>query len=115
MRNLIFVGLLAGCLALPIPALAQTAAPDANPTASLFGMSAEEAATIGAGVIVGAIVLHFVVPGDFAYLVGGVAGGYLAAWWYRHRNDEQVRAMLHPTVSADALRHAQPPVIAIRN
>ena len=43
---------------------------------------------IGAGVVVGAVVVDALIPADLAYIVGGVVGGYLANVWYNGRQLE---------------------------
>jgi hypothetical protein len=60
----------------------------------ILGLSKENVFAIGAGVVVGALVLHLVVPADFTYFAGGVLGGFAANWWYRNGGESRVRALL---------------------
>ena len=120
------------CLAMPNLGWAQQAAsPEparpiaARPIAAaiadggdeILGISKEKAFTIGAGVVVGALLLHVIVPADFTFFAGGVLGGFAANWWYRNGGESQVRALLRqssegpggmlsqaPTTRAIALR-----------
>jgi hypothetical protein len=99
MPRLILALLIAVCLAAPNSAWAQQApgtgvgAP-ASRSDEIWGMSKENAFTIGAGIVVGALVLHVIVPADFTYFAGGVLGGFAANWWYRNGGEPQVRALL---------------------
>lgn len=83
MRKWIAAALVAGCLAAPGGGVALA---DQGQALRVVEVPKEQALAIGAGVIAGALVVHFVVPGDFAYFAGGVAGGLVAWWWYEHHD-----------------------------
>ena len=92
------------CIAFPSVSRAQPAAsPLEQRSQEIFGMSEDNVLTIGAGIVVGALALHWVVPTDLTILVGGVLGGYAANWWYQHGGDSHVRALLKPSVGQPAL------------
>ena len=56
---------------------------------------------VGAGIIAGALVLHFVVPADFTYFAGGVAGGLAALWWYENGGEASLPSLkLNRTATA---------------
>lgn len=50
---------------------------------------------IGAGAVAGAVVLHAVLPGEFTFLIGGVAGGLLADYWYNNGGANTLRASIN--------------------
>src|SRR5260221_9256340 len=88
MPRLIPALLLVFCLAMPNSGHAQqvpSLTPDhlmSGRSDEILGISKENAFAIGAGVIVGALVLHLVVPADFTYFAGGILGGLSANLWY---------------------------------
>jgi hypothetical protein len=59
-----------------------------------LGAPKEQVVAVGAGIVVGALVLHLVVPGDFTYFAGGVVGGLAALWWYENGGEARLRPML---------------------
>ena len=60
----------------------------------ILGIPKEQALVVGAGIIGGAIVLHLVAPGDFAYFAGGALGGLAALWWYENGGETKLRPLL---------------------
>jgi hypothetical protein len=95
--------LVAACLCAPDAAIARSdqGGAEVRLAASgldgdIFGIPKEQAAVLGAGIVAGALILHLVVPGDFAYFAGGVAGGLAALWWY-----ENEHAKKRPALKAD--------------
>ena len=70
------------------------AQPDQGQSGTIAGVSNEQALVVGAGVIAGALILHFVVPGDLTYFAGGVVGGLAALWWYEDGGEASVRPLL---------------------
>jgi hypothetical protein len=90
MHKAVFVGLLATSLAAPVSAFAQPAA-SAAPTATteqLVVIRPAQWLAIGAGVVVGAVVVDALIPTDLAFIAGGIVGGYLANVWYNGRQLE---------------------------
>src|SRR5712691_7131414 len=84
MRNLILVGALALLVLSPLTAAAQQRAAPAPvaPAPTNEGISSSKILAIGAGAILGVVAAQAIVAGEGLTLVGGVAGGVLAAWWY---------------------------------
>jgi hypothetical protein len=117
MSKIIVTLLIVFCLALPSVSHAQSAtSPLEKRSEEIFGMSQDNVLTIGAGIILGALALHWVVPTDLTILAGGVLGGYAANWWYHNGGDTRVRALLKPSVGQQALMAgdvAQPRPIAL--
>jgi hypothetical protein len=83
--------LVSGCLCAPNVAFALS---DQDQFRDIVGISKEQALVVGAGIIAGALVVHLVVPADFAYLAGGVGGGLAANWWYQNGGEAQLRPLL---------------------
>ena len=94
MRRIAILTLILVCLFCPAVSRAQAPVPQSE---VIFGMTAEQVAMVGAGVVVGALVLHVLAPGDLTLFAGGIAGGLIANWWYRNGGSERVRAALRPT------------------
>jgi hypothetical protein len=91
--------LVAGWLWAPNLAFAQS---DQGLSADSLGISKEQALVVGAGIVGGALVLHFVIPGDFTYFAGGAVGGLAALWWYENGGEAQLRPLLKPGRAAAA-------------
>ncbi len=60
----------------------------------ILGIPKEQALVVGAGIVGGALVLHLVAPGDFAYFAGGAIGGLAALWWYENGGEAKLRPLL---------------------
>jgi hypothetical protein len=89
MHKAVLVGFLAAGLAAPVAAYAQPAASAAQPaTDQLVVIRPAQWIAVGAGAVVGAVLIDAVIPTDFGYIVGGVLGGYLANVWYTGRQIE---------------------------
>jgi hypothetical protein len=80
MRKLLLASLLALLFLVPHGALAQ---PAGAPTQNTPEISTAKVLAIGIGVILGAAAAQAIVVGDGVALVGGIAGGVIAAWWYQ--------------------------------
>jgi len=86
MHKAIIVGLLATGLSMPVAAYAQPAAPAAaRPSEEVVVIRPSQWLAIGAGAVVGAVLLDVILPSNVAIVVGGVVGGYLANVWYGGR------------------------------
>jgi predicted MFS family arabinose efflux permease len=95
MRNLILVGALALLLLSPLTAVAQQRAAPAPPPPAAAGVSSSKVLAIGIGALLGAVAANAIVAGEGVTLVGGAAGGLLAAWWYDNPEAGPTRAALH--------------------
>jgi len=96
MRNLMLAVVLVLAALVPLPASAQqrpAQAPSA-PTISVEGISSAKILAIGIGAVLGVVAAEAVLPGDTDGLLGGVAGGILAAWWYDSASGGPSRAAL---------------------
>jgi hypothetical protein len=106
MRCTVLAISLALCLAASTGARAQPSAAPPGPGPqqaqgdTILGMSKEQVFVVGAGIVVGALVVHLVIPADFTYFAGGVAGGLVANWWYHNGGEEKVRAFIKEAPSA---------------
>ncbi len=115
MPRLIPALLLVFCLAMPNSGHAQqvpSLTPDhlmSGRSDEILGISKENAFAIGAGAMVGALILHLVVPADFTYFAGGILGGFAANWWYRNGGESQVRALLKQSNDQPAANLSQAP------
>ena len=49
---------------------------------------------IGAGVVIGAVVLEALAAGDAAVLAGGIIGGFVGAWWYDNNQGDGMSRMV---------------------
>jgi hypothetical protein len=90
--------LVSGCLCAPDLAFALS-------DQDIVGIPNEQALVVGAGIIAGGLVVHLVVPAEFAYLAGGVGGGLAALWWYQNGGEAQLRPLLklnRASAAADA-------------
>jgi hypothetical protein len=102
MRNLMLAVVLALSALAPLSASAQqrpAQAPSA-PTLSVEGISSAKILAIGIGAVLGVVAVEAILAGDTVGLLGGVAGGVLAAWWYDSASGSPSRAALRqPAVS----------------
>jgi len=58
----------------------------------------QELLVIGAGALAGAVVLDLLVSTDLSILAGGIAGGMLSDWRYRHGGEAQLAPRLKATL-----------------
>ena len=116
MRNLILVGALALLVLSPLPAAAQQrAAPAPPPTApaapvpqaAVEGVSSAKVLAIGIGALLGAVAAQAIVAGEGVTLVGGAAGGLLAAWWYEVASSGPTRAAMREPAGAPFLARTE--------
>jgi hypothetical protein len=108
MRNLMLVAALALLVLSPLAATAQpkaTPAPAAPSTAQ--GVSSNRLLAIGIGALLGVAAGQAIVAGEGITLVGGVAGGLLAAWWYEVGSGIPTRAAMRAAPGAPAFASAQ--------
>ena len=102
MRNLMLAVVLVLSALVPLSASAQqrpAQAPSA-PTLSVEGISSAKILAIGIGAVLGVVAVEAILAGDTVGLLGGVAGGVLAAWWYDSASGSPSRAALRqPAVS----------------
>jgi len=87
--------------ALDASAQQKTPAPPAqSQPAADNGLTTERLTAIGVGVLAGVVLGEVIGGSEVLKLVGGVAGGYVGAWWY-DSNDSRARAGLRqPTAAA---------------
>jgi hypothetical protein len=86
--------------ALDASAQQKTPAPPAQAQPADNGLTTERLTAIGVGVLAGVVLGEVIGGSEILKLVGGVAGGYVGAWWY-DSNDSRTRAGLRqPTVAA---------------
>jgi len=77
------------------PVAAQTTPPVVVASETgIMGMTRGQVVAITAGAVVGSLLVHAYVPGDFTALIGGVAGGLLADWWYNNGGADTLRASI---------------------
>src|SRR5690242_20991998 len=114
MRNLFLAGAIALLALSPLTATAQPkSAPAPTPPAVTEGVSSAKVLAIGIGALLGAVAGQAIVVGDGVTLVGGVAGGLLAAWWYDSAGGSPTRAAMRDTVAGPSLARAER-VVSIR-
>jgi hypothetical protein len=108
MRNLILAGALALLVLSPLSAAAQQrAAPAPAAPATIEGVSSAKVLAIGFGALLGAVAANALVAGEGVTLVGGVAGGFLASWWYDNSNSGATRAAMREQPGSPALARAE--------
>jgi hypothetical protein len=81
MRKLLLASVLVLLFLVPHGASAQSAA--APPAQNAPEIGTAKVLAIGIGAILGAAAAQAIVVGDGVALVGGIAGGVIAAWWYQ--------------------------------
>jgi hypothetical protein len=86
---MIAVVMLAGLLPASLSAQGLTA-PQSD---MMDGMNVHKALAIGAGVIVGAAVIEAIALNDLFVLAGGIAGGFVGAWWYNNADEHGMPKM----------------------
>ena len=57
-------------------------------------MTKAQVIVVGAGVVVGALLVHVLIGADFTYFAGAVAGGLVADWWYEHGGKSQLPKLM---------------------
>jgi hypothetical protein len=83
MRRLLALVLIAWVAGFPIASYAQQSAPPAAPTMpQSSGFTSNKALAVGIGILVGAALVSVPVSVRGVTLLGAVAGGVLANWWY---------------------------------
>jgi hypothetical protein len=102
MRNLILVCAFALLLLSPLTAAAQQRAASAPPPPAA-GVSSSKVLAIGIGALLGAVAANAIVAGEGVTLVGGAAGGLLAAWWYDNPGTGPTRAAMHAQAEGSEL------------
>ena len=108
MRNLILVGALALLLLSPLTATAQQrAAPAPAAPPAIEGVTSAKVLAIGFGALLGAVAAQALIAGEGVTLIGGVAGGLAAAWWYDNSSGGPARAALRHPAGAPALANAE--------
>jgi hypothetical protein len=86
MHKAVLIGVFTASLTAPVAAYSQPVAlVPAGPMAVEFTIQPTRLLAIGAGIVVGAVLLDVVLPTNIAYIVGGAFGGYLANTWYNGR------------------------------
>ena len=96
MRNFVLAVMLVLLALMPFTASAQqrpAQAPSA-PALTIEGISSAKILAIGIGAVLGVVAAEAVLAGDTVGLLGGVAGGVLAAWWYDSAGTGPSRAAL---------------------
>jgi hypothetical protein len=111
MRSLIVVGAFALLVLSPLTAAAQqrpAPSPAAPPAASAAeAVPSAKVLAIGIGALLGAVAGQAIVAGEGVTLVGGAAGGLIAAWWYENSNAGPTRAAMHAEVAGPELASAE--------
>ena len=111
MRSLILVGAFALLVLSPLTAAAQqkaAPAPATPPAASAAeAVPSAKVLAIGIGALVGAIAGQAIVAGEGVTLVGGAAGGLIAAWWYDNSSAGPSRAAMHAEAAGPELASAE--------
>lgn len=103
MRKLTLVAVLLLVATLPFTASAQPRPPGPPAAPAPSGevmLNVSKLVTIGAGVIIGAVVLEALAAGDAAVLAGGLLGGFIGAWWYdNNQGDGMPRMMMRQSAA----------------
>ena len=96
MRNLFLVGAFALLVLSPLTAAAQQKAAVPTPTLppTIEGVPTAKVLAIGVGAVAGAVVVEAIAGGEVFAVIGGAAGGLIAAWWYDSSNGNLTRASL---------------------
>ena len=103
MRSVILAGALALLVVSPLTATAQQRIPPKPPVGpSVEGVSSAKVLAIGVGALLGAVAGQAIVAGDGITLVGGAAGGLLAAWWYEGASEGSNRVAMRQHVAMPA-------------
>lgn len=95
MRKVLLGSLLALVLLAPVGASAQSAA---APPQQGSEVGTAKVLAIGIGAVLGAAAAQAIVVGDGVALVGGIAGGVIAAWWYNQSTEGAKPASLRQSL-----------------
>ncbi len=95
MRRFIAIILVAMVAAFPFATCAQQAAPQPAPDA--MGLGSGKALAVGAGILLGVLIVSTPMAVRGTTLLGALAGGILASWWY---NEHAAALALDPTKKA---------------
>lgn len=104
MRKLLLGSVLVLLFLVPLGASAQSAAAPAQKSAEV---GTAKVLAIGIGAILGAAAAQAIVVGDGVALVGGIAGGVIAAWWYNQSTEGAGPASLRQSLFQPIPPHAQ--------
>jgi hypothetical protein len=104
MRRLLLGIAMAVCFLMPFTVSAQQASPPSQAQPALEGSNTGKLVAIGVGVIAGVAVAETLGVVDTASLLGGVVGGYLAAWWYDSSSEGgRMRSNMRQPTAASAM------------
>ncbi|NQV99577.1 MAG: hypothetical protein HQ483_07755 [Rhodospirillales bacterium] len=94
--------LLGVVLLLPQAGAAQENGPPPAPAEAASGLDMGRLLAIGAGVVVGSVIMESLGVGRLPVFVGSVAGGLIGRWWY-------ISALERPTINQAQFREASVP------
>ena len=109
MYRLLLAIAVAVSLLLPYGASAQLAPPTAQSQPAPESGNAGKLLAIAIGIVAGVAVAEAIGVVDTASLLGGVVGGYLAAWWYDSSSDggRMPASVRQPTAASAVWRSEQ--------
>ncbi|HEV8681016.1 MAG TPA: hypothetical protein VGQ90_16685 [Stellaceae bacterium] len=111
MRNLILAAILGLLVLSPLTAAAQQK--PAPPPTVAEGVSSAKVLAIGIGALLGVVAGQAIAAGEGVTLIGGAAGGLLAAWWYDSASNSPTRAAMRENAGTPALARAER-IVSIR-
>lgn len=112
MRKFAFIAVLLLAGMLPLAASAQQGAPAVTVKPGEMTVNVGKVVAIGVGVVLGAVVAEAVFVGDLATLAGGIAGGFLGAWWYDSHGDSMSRVAMRPATMTLAASEGRRPILS---
>ncbi len=104
MRRFLIILVLCAAWLVPQVAHAQNVAPTPLNQGLGEGIEAGQLLAIGAGVIVGSVVLETVAMGHLSSILGGVLGGVVGNWWY---NQSRAIPIVNKTVYRESSASGQ--------